>query len=748
MAEEKTESIVSEAKERFKRAEEAYSDSRQQAIADTKFAMGDSDNGWQWPDAMRESRENDKRVCLTVNLTAQHCNQIINQIRQNRPSCRVLPVDNFADKKTAEILSGLIRNIQTASAADDAHDLAAEHSVYGGEGYWRIVTEYESDKSFDQVIKIRVCPNPQLIYIDPDAKELDKSDAEWGFIFEDVNKETFKREHPEVKDTANWEISGDKWVTDETFLRSEYFYCEYVPDTALLLEDGSTTLQSELPDGVELKGDKVIHVSSGQSMAVIKQRKTQKKQWKWCKLVGNNPDPIDTKNWAGQYLPIISIVGKEINIDGEIIRKGIVRDLKDPARMVNYSYSETVQTLALQNKTPYMAAAEAIEGYEDEWATANQSNLAYLPYNAYDEQGKTLPVPQRQNPAVMPSAQVQLLQLSTEEMRGASGQQNSNFGIKSEASSGIGIQRLKQQGEIATFHFPDNLARGLRYEAKVLIDLIQKVYDTKRIVRVLGLDGQQQQATLDPEHPQPYSENDIGEEDIQKIFNPTLGQYDVVIDTGPSFQTQRQEAFASLSDLASRDPNLMQIAGDIIMRAADFPMAQELADRLQKTLPPQLQDQKSGADQQLAQVTSHANQMAQQIQMMTQQLQDTQVKLQQAESGQAKVQLEIEARKQMAELQASLDEQRMAREYDLKNHQALLEDQFKRELADRDAALSLEKAHQEASLALEKARMDNDTKKEITEMQVWGQLEVANIKVPALDTEVNKDLTLGESGGS
>ena len=170
--------IVAEAKKRFERAKQAYSSNRMLAVEDTRFAMGDSDNGWQWPEDIRNSRKIDKRVCLTVNMTAQHCNQIVNNIRMNRPAVKISPADDGADKKTAEILGGLIRNIQAASASDDAHDTAAEHSVYGGEGYWRVVTEYESDTSFNQVIRIKACPNPQLVYIDPDCKELDKSDAQ------------------------------------------------------------------------------------------------------------------------------------------------------------------------------------------------------------------------------------------------------------------------------------------------------------------------------------------------------------------------------------------------------------------------------------------------------------------------------------------------------------------------------------------------------------------------------------------
>ncbi|WP_373031622.1 portal protein [Sulfurovum sp.] len=571
--------IVKEAKKRFKRAQDYYSDARDLAIEDTKFAMGDSTNGWQWPDSAKSSRESADKVCLTVNQTAQHCNQIINNIRVNRPAVKVSGVDDFSDKKTAEILAGLIRNIQVSSSSDDAHDTAAEHAVYGGEGYWRILTEYESDDSFDQVITIKSIPNPNLVYIDPDAKNEDRSDAKWGFIFEDVPKSDIESEYPDIK-VESWEedVTGSKWVGEHTVRRAEYFYCEREEDTLYLLADGTTVSKND----------------GGEPEEYVADRKVNRRKWKWCKLVGGHDEPIDSRDWLGQYLPIITVVGKEVNVDGEIVRKGIVRDLKDPARMVNYAYSETVQTLALQNRVPYLYAAEAVEGHEEVWQSANIDNQVGLPYNAFDAEGNQLPAPARQSPPVMAQAQIQLLQMSSEQMRASSGQQNANFGIRSEAQSGIGIQRLKVQGETATFHFPDNLARALRYEAKVIIDLIQKYYDSERVVRILGLDGKEDKAMLDPNSEQAYKEQRDLKGQVRKIFNPTVGRYDVVIDTGPSFQTQRQEAAANLNDIAARNPQMMSIAGDLIMEAQDFPMADKLSKRLAKAVPPELLDDDDG----------------------------------------------------------------------------------------------------------------------------------------------------------
>lgn len=656
--------LVETARARYEQAKEVNDNLRLLSIEDIRFVMGDSDNGWQWPQAIYRDRANiNKKPCLTVNVTAQHCNQIINQIRQNRPSAKVLPVDDHADVETAKILGGMLRAIQAESSADTAHDTAAEFAIYGGEGYWRIVTEYEDHNSFNQVIRVKPIMNPLLVYVDPDSKEPDRSDARWGFIFEDISKELCREEHPDC-DVASWIEDPRGWVKGDKVRRAEYFWCEYVDDTLYLLEDGTTVLKSEFPEGFEAT-DGVILNDGVPVVGVVHERATKRKKWKWCKLLGGEDKPVQERDWPGQYFPIITVLGKEVNVNGDVIRKGIVRDLKDPARMLNYSFSAAVETLALQNKVPYVAPIESIEGFEDVWGAANLENRGYLPYNQFDDEGRPLNKPERQPSATMPVAQVQMLQLATEQMRAASGQQSANFGIKSEAASGVGIQRLKQQGEIATFHFPDNLARALKYEAKVILDLIPKVYEQQRVVRILGLDGKQEAAMLNPEMPEAYAETNQA---IEKIFNPGVGRYDVVIDTGPSYATQRQEAADAMTELASKFPPLMEIAGDIVMKTYDFPMADELAERMKK-LPSiaQLVDDK-GKEQLPPQAQAAMQQMQQQMQAMDEAIQGMEQELSQTQDKQ-----------RQAELKAQMEESKRIKaeteNYVLKAQKQLAEDE-------------------------------------------------------------------------
>jgi hypothetical protein len=299
--------------------------------------------------------------------------------------------------------------------------------------------------------------------------------------------------------------------------------------------------------------------------------------------------------------------------------------------MYNYMSSANVEFIALQTKTPFIAAAEAIEGYESEWNRANLDNLPYLPYNAFDEQGNPIQKPQREQPPVGAAAYLTGMQTAQQELMMASGQYQEQFGQPSNAQAGVAIQARQRQGDTATYHFIDNVARAIRYTGRILIDLIPKIYDTRRVLRILGEDGTETFATIDPEQQQPVSlpngepapsEKDREGMDVQLIYNPGIGRYDVTVEVGPNFETRRQEAFNALTQIMSQDRDLMKVAGDLLFKAADFPMASDVAERLHRTIPKAILGE--GPSPQEQDMQQKMAQMGQMIEHLSQMLQDAQ----------------------------------------------------------------------------------------------------------------------------
>lgn len=596
--------LMIEVKKRFARCEDREADARKLWKADLRFANGDPDNKYQWDSAMAKQRADDGRPLLTINKVKQHNRQITNDARQNKPSVRVYPVDDGADKKTAEIFNGVIRHIEANSSADTAYDTAGEFAVDAGLGYWRVVTDYADDKSFDQDIFIKAVKNPLNVYLDPDIQEADGSDARFGFVFEDISKDEFEDKYP-GKEAVTWplEAGGDAWQTKDTIRLCEYYKIIEKQDTLCRdANSGETFLLSEVSDPAMVKQIKAD--------PAFKTRQVARRSVKWFLLAGDTV--LESTDWLGRYIPIVRVVGDEVEIDGRTERKGHTRAMKDAQRMYNYNSSAAVEYGALQTKTPIIATAEAIEGYTQYWEHANTQNLPYLPYNGYDLEGRQIPMPQRMVSPVPSQLFLQGMETASNEMKMASGQYDASMGAKSNETSGRAIMARQREGDTATFHFIDNVARAIKFTGKILVDLIPRIYDTERVVRILGEDGSEDKAHINPEQEQSVTEQQGQDGKLKSIYNLDVGRYDVIVSVGPSYGTKRQEAFQALTELSSRNPQLMQVAGDLIMKAADFPMADQLAERLEKTLPPGIKDDKDKppippeVQQQMQQMQQHA----------------------------------------------------------------------------------------------------------------------------------------------
>jgi hypothetical protein len=599
------EKLIEQAHKEFEQDYEYESDSREAWKLDLRFANGDPDNKYQWDAAYVKDREVNKRPCLTINKVKIHNRQITNEARQNKPSVRVYPVDSGADKETAKIFNGIIRHIETNSDAETAYDMASDFAVDAGIGYWRIITDYAADDSFDQEIFIEPIKNPLNVLLDSRIQKPDGSDAKRGFIFKDMPKEEFEREYPDC-DPIEWPINnGTNWLKADFIRVAEYFRMEDKKDTLYASESGQTVMKSELEKA------EIDRLEAAVKAGEVKKREVRTNAVKWYLLAGNKI--LDRKDWLGKYIPIVRVVGEEKEIDGKLDRKGHTRPMKDAQRMFNYNASASIEHGALQTKTSVDGPAEAFEGYESYWNRANTENLPYLPWNHKDENGDPIPRPQRMPPPAPSQLFVQGMQEAANQMNMSSGQYDAQFGNNPSAQSGKALNALQRKGDTATFHFIDNVARAIKYTGKILVDLIPKIYDTQRVVRILGEDGSEKMVKIDPEMPGAYDKRNMNGA-IEEIYNPSVGRYDVTVAVGPSYTTRRQEAFDALIQLSQGNPRLMEIAGDLIMKAADFPMAEELAERLGKTLPPELKEQE-GENPEVQAVKAQADGVIKQLQM-------------------------------------------------------------------------------------------------------------------------------------
>jgi len=592
---------INDAKKFLNLCNDVDSNNRAEALDDVRFCAGD-----QWPVDVQNSRVLESRPCLTINKVDAYVRQICNQIRQQRPRIKVQGMNNEADAKLAEILSGVCRHIEYQSSADVAYDTASEYAVKMGWGYFRVTTDYISDDSFEQEIYIRPIDNPFTVYFDPNSQLPDGSDAERCLITTVVSKKTFRAMYPGKDDGQGFTSRGtgdsdSEWVTKEDVRIAEYFYTVRTPTKLVLLSDGTSVFEDELPSN---------EVLEEAGIEILERRDTYKKQIKWCKLTAM--EILEERDWAGKYIPVIPVYGQSCVIDAKHKKFGLVRMAKDPQRMYNYWTTALTESVALAPKAKWLMAEGQDEGHENEWAMANIKAMPVLRYKQTDTEGRTAPAPTRLQPEPPPAGIVTATQGMSNDLMTVVGIYDPSQ-LPQGNMSGKAIAGQQQQVDMVNFHYYDNLTRSIAYCGRIILDLIPKIYDTERVMRIIGADEKPEIITL--------NQRVTTEDGVEKILNDvSVGRYDVVMDTGPGFATKRGEAVEAMMTLLAADPNLMQTAGDLIFRNMDFPGAEIIADRMAAANPLAQIDEKSDippqVQMQLAQSKQVIQQMQQQIQAM------------------------------------------------------------------------------------------------------------------------------------
>ena len=612
-------SRIQQAMEYLRQVNDIDSNNRAEALDDVRFSAGD-----QWPVDVQNSRTLESRPCLTINKVDAYCRQIVNQIREQRPRIKAHGMNTQSNEKQAQIITGMCRHIELQSDADQAYLNAVDYAVRMGWGYIRVHTDYVKDDSFDQEIYIKPIENPFTVYFDPNSIMADGSDAERCLITTLIPKKTFSAQYPDAEldqgfvSRGTGDVIGD-WIQKEEIRIAEYWYTERETVVLIQLSDGSSIYEDEL--------DKELMAEMG--VEIINRRSSVRKKVKWCKVTAMQV--LEEGEWAGKYIPIIPVYGQSTIVQGKHKRFGLVRMAKDPQRMYNYWSTALTETVALAPKAKWLLAEGQDEGHENEWAQANIKAMPVLRYKQTDIDGRQAPPPVRQSPEQPPTGAMAAMQSMNLDLQAVIGIYDPNQ-LPQGIQSGKAIQGQQMQSDMTNMHYYDNLTRSIRQVGRVILDLIPKIYDTQRAMRIIGDDGKPEIMTI--------NERKMDETGIERILHDvTIGEFDVVMDTGPGYNSKRQEAVDAMMALFQAEPALVQVAGDLLVRNMDFPGADIIADRLainnplaqiddMSDIPPAIQ-MKLKQDQATIQ---QLQQQLQQLQMMIKQRQDIEGVKQEAET--------------------------------------------------------------------------------------------------------------------
>lgn len=618
MAETSMADRLSAGKKAFQRCADADQHNRETALDDIKFSRLEE----QWPAELLEQRRLEQRPALTISKMNAFIRQVVNDARQNKPSIKVHPVDSGADVATADVINGLIRNIEYTSNADVAYDTAIEGSVSGGFAYWRVDLDYAFDDSFDMDLGIKRVANQFSVYGDPDSMEADSSDWNDAFVVDRIPREEFKRRFKDKKNIDGDQVDVDfdsdawsedtQWCEDDGVLIAEWWHREEVEREIFKLSDGRVVSKEEM----ETDPDLATAMEVG-AIQVVTSRMA--KSHKVTQTIMSGADVLEERVWPGKYIPIIPVYGDEIVVQGKRYFRSLIHSAKDAQRMFNFWRTSSTELVALAPRTPYIGEEGAFAVDADKWASINTSSWPYVQY----AKNKMQPQRQPMDGGVAAGALQEALNAS-DDMKSIIGLYDASLGARSNETSGRAIMARQREGDVATFHFIDNLSRAIRHTGRVLIDLIPKVYTSERIVRVIGEDGTPETKQINKPFPQTdengqpvmqEEEDEYGQKiqtAVMAMHDLTVGKYDLTVSTGPSYTTRREEAAAQMTELVRAYPPAAPIIADLMAKNFDWPGADEIAKRFEAMNP--MKQQPDGLPPEVQQMIQQGQELIQKLQ--------------------------------------------------------------------------------------------------------------------------------------
>lgn len=541
-------------------------ENRREASIDLAFLAG-----YQWPESIRKERQAQGRPILTINRLPQFVRQVTNDIRQADLAIKVSPVDDKSDPKLAKIYNGLLRQIHYQSSAKHVYGAAAEHQVSCGIGWFRICTEYTDDETFDQEVRLKSVRNPLSVYCDPGAIEPDRSDAKFMFVTEIIPTDDFKAKYPDVSldgiDPPT-DGTGDRltWLTRDGVRIAEYWLRKPVKKLIGMTPDGQTIDLTKI--GQDLWN--LIGIQRTRTVDTF-----EVEQY----IISGSAVLEGPHKWPSKWIPLIPVIGAETPLETSVVRAGLIRFARDAQQLYNYNRTAAAETLALQPKAPWLVNAKHIAPFKNIWDNINRTNYPYLPYDAAADE-KASP-PSRIAPPAMPAAFVTEAELADGDMKATTGIYDSSLGARSNETSGRAINARDRQGDTANFHFSDNLERSMWHAGRILIEMIPQIYDTERVVRILGEDDSEEHHTI--------NQTVMGPDGLPKVINDlSTGRFDVRAVIGQSYATKRMEAADIMMQYLKADPQALPMVRDLVVKNSDWPGADEMAKRFKAAMPPQL----------------------------------------------------------------------------------------------------------------------------------------------------------------
>lgn len=568
----------------------------------------------QWDWEVRNRRQTMSIPTLEFNHVAPMIDGILGEQRKNSPQISVLALQENTQQRSVDWRTDLLRQIWYASHADSLVQTCYFQQLTCGWGFLRVEIHYEDDKTFKKCLKLGGDSDYQRAFFDPTAKEKHKQDGDYCGVYQVMSKDDFKRDYPDIENPVSaGQQTFFSWQTRDTITVCDIYYKDYYKVTIAQLSDGQEMDLADAKKMIQEREDSIAEMAaiSAQSeyedfavidipepLEIVNQRDVMRYKIKHVRYIEN--ELLDTTDWPGKLLPVVFSPGKIAVIDGKENPISFINDLQDPQRLHNYVMSEIATGILNTQRAKAMATPDMTKGFEQPWRQP-QKVQGVLHYNPDPRVpgGK----PEFIDPPPFSQALLSLQPTTAQEMSAISGRYEESRGQESNAASGPVIRERITAANNVVEVYHDNLLSTVEQLARVMVDLLEPVYEGERTVTIRSQTGEPSLMTINkrtgrfkmPQNSDSMQLEDmIGDAEEEIENNIKLSDYDIEVKAVGSLDYQKQQSMGFWLNLMRSDPRFPALMADLVAEDSNADKATQIAARLKTLLPPDIQAKEAG----------------------------------------------------------------------------------------------------------------------------------------------------------
>lgn len=541
--------------------------------------------GQQWEDQEAKLFEDYKKLPLTANKLAPMSNHMVGEQRRNTPNLQIEPSDDV-DEKAAEVREALIKDISLGSDATTVYQTAFEQAVIGGYSAYAILPKYESNRTNDQIPELIDFKDPTKCFWDLGATHYCKVDGMFSGFRDLMSRRKFRSIHGKDVERDIGNSSTDVTDTDNittTFSDENsitvinHFGRESSPSVLYQLSDSEYFTKDELKSLKKMTiGKAKFYINNDQPVTVVKERDITIDKIIWSKW-GGDYKLEETIFPTETLLPVIFVDQKSFwDKNGKQVVRSFFKDAKDTQRFINYLRTQIAYLIKVTRYDQFLVSRQNVRGADTQamWRdpATQQGGLWY-------DESPSGAKPEQLRPPELSATLIQQYESATRDLQDTTGMYQTMMGDQGNEISGDAIDSRIKTGSYNTYIPRSSLDRAITCGGAIIDEMIPKLYDTERQVRLnLKSTGMTKVSLNKP----------VDEYGMQVENDMTKGNFKIRLVAGQSFEGQKTEDRESMDLVLSKNPGMFSLIADLY--AESLPMANniEMRNRLRTVVPPEI----------------------------------------------------------------------------------------------------------------------------------------------------------------